>query len=56
MLIDDKKKHPLMFKVLKCIYIFESTNRFIYEHISIDSLVCIHVTLCIFFFFSCRSH
>ena len=26
----------LMFKVLKSIYIFEFTNRFIYEHIGID--------------------
>ena len=36
MLIDLKKNHVLMFKVLKFIYIFESTNRFIYEHIHID--------------------
>ena len=36
MLIDLKKNHALMFKVLKSIYIFESTNRFICEHICID--------------------
>ena len=36
MLIDLKKNHTLLFKVLKSTYIFESTNRFIYEHISID--------------------
>ena len=35
MLIDQKKIHALMFKVLKSVYIFESTNRFIYEHIHI---------------------
>ena len=28
--------HALMFKVLNSIYIFESTNKFIYEHICID--------------------
>ena len=31
-----KKKQTLMFKVLKSIYIFESTTRFSYEHICID--------------------
>ena len=37
MLIGLKKKiYPLMFKVLKSIYMFESTNRFIYEQIRID--------------------
>ena len=34
-----KKIHALMFKVLKCIYIFEPTDRFIYEHIHIDLLL-----------------
>ena len=38
MLIDLKKNCALMFKVLKSIYIFESTNRFIYAHIHIDLL------------------
>ena len=55
MLTDLKKIHTLMFKLLKSIYIFDSTNRFIYEHICIlnkNSLVCIHVMLCMFFFFS----
>ena len=33
MLIDLKKNHALMFE---SIYTFESTNRFIYEHICID--------------------
>ena len=36
MLIDLKKIHGLMFKLLKSIYIFEYTNRFIYEHIHIN--------------------
>ena len=36
MLVDLKKNHALMFKVLKSIYIFKSTNRFICEHICID--------------------
>ena len=36
MLIDLKKSHALMFKVLKSIYTFESTNRFMYNHIGID--------------------
>ena len=31
-----KKNHALMFKVLKSFQIFQSTNRFIYEHIHID--------------------
>ena len=31
-----KKINALMFKLLKSIYIFESTNRFSYEHICID--------------------
>ena len=31
-----EKNHTLMFKVLESIYIFESANRFIYEHICID--------------------
>ena len=31
-----EKIHTLMFKVLQCIYIFESTDRFIYEHIHVD--------------------
>ena len=35
-LIDHYLIHDLMFKVLKSIYIFESTNRFIDEHIRID--------------------
>ena len=30
-----KKIHALIFKVLKSIYIFESTNTFIYEHIAL---------------------
>ena len=30
------KNHTLMFKVLKSIYIFESTTRFNYEQICID--------------------
>ena len=34
--IDLKKIHALIFKVLKSIYIIESTNKFIYEDISID--------------------
>ena len=34
--IDLKKIHALMFKALKSVYIFESINRFIYEHICID--------------------
>ena len=33
-----KKNHALKFKVLKCIYIFELTDRFICEHILIDLL------------------
>ena len=33
-----KKIHSLMFKVLKRIYMFESTDRFIHEHIHIDLL------------------
>ena len=37
MLIGQKKKIlALMFKVLKSFQIFQSTNRFIYEHIHID--------------------
>ena len=36
MLIDLKKIHTILFKVLKSIYIFESTNTFIYKHIRID--------------------
>ena len=38
MLVDLKKQQQrvLMFKILKSIYIFEFTNRFIYEHICID--------------------
>ena len=36
MLIDLKKNHALIFKVLKSIYIFESTSRFIDEHTCID--------------------
>ena len=35
-LVDLKKNPALMFKVLKSIYIFKSTNRFICEHICID--------------------
>ena len=31
-----KNNYPLRFKVLKSIYMFESTNRFIYEQIRID--------------------
>ena len=31
-----KKTHALLFKVLKSVYMFESTNRFSYEHICID--------------------
>ena len=34
----EKKNHALKFKVLKCIYIFEPTDRFICEHILIDLL------------------
>ena len=30
------KNHTLIFKVLKSIYVFESTTRFSYEHICID--------------------
>ena len=30
-----EKIHALMFKVLKCVYIFESTDKFIYEHMHI---------------------
>ena len=33
-----EKNHALMFKVLKCIFILEPTDRFIYEHIHIDLL------------------
>ena len=33
-----EKIHAFMFKVLKCNYIFESTDRFICEHIHIDLL------------------
>ena len=33
-----KKIHTLMLKVLKCINIFEPTDRFIYEHIHADLL------------------
>ena len=33
-----EKIHALMFEVLKCIYKFEPTDRFIYEHIHIDLL------------------
>ena len=36
MLIDLKKNHTLIFKVIKSICIFESTSRFIYEHIHND--------------------
>ena len=36
MLIDLKKIHALMFKILKSTYISESTNRLIYEHIHIN--------------------
>ena len=32
----EKRNHSLIFKVLKSIYIFESTNRFTDEHIRID--------------------
>ena len=32
----EKRNHSLIFKVLKSIYIFESTSRFTYEHIRID--------------------
>ena len=35
-LIGLKKIHALLFEILKSIYIFESTNRFIYEQICID--------------------
>ena len=31
----NKKINALIFKVLKPVYTFESTNRFIYEHICI---------------------
>ena len=30
----EKRNHSLIFKVLKSIYIFESTNRFTDEHVS----------------------
>ena len=36
MLIDFLKIHALMYKILQSIYIFESTDRFIYENIRID--------------------
>ena len=36
MLIDMENSHALMFKALKSIYIFEPTNKFIYEDICID--------------------
>ena len=36
MLIDLKKNQAYLFKVFKSIYISETTNRFIYEHIHID--------------------
>ena len=32
----EKRNHSLIFKVLKSIYIFESTSGFTYEHIRID--------------------
>ena len=38
MLIDYKKKHALILKILKPIDIFHYMNRFIYEHICIDFL------------------
>ena len=31
-----EKIYALVFKVLKFVYVFESTDRFIYEHIHID--------------------
>ena len=36
MLTDLLKIYALLFRVLKSTYIFESTNKFIYEHIPID--------------------
>ena len=32
----EKRNHSLIFKVLKSVSRFESTNRFIYEHMRID--------------------
>ena len=32
----EQKIHALMFKVLESIYLFESSNRCIYEHIHTD--------------------
>ena len=50
MLIGLKKIHASMFKVLESIYIFESTNRFIYEHICIDlSVLCVFMSYCVIF-------
>ena len=50
MLIGLKKIHASMFKVLKSIYIFESTNRFIYEHICIDlSASHVFMSYCVIF-------
>ena len=55
MLIDLKKNYAFMFKVLKSINIFESTNRFIYEHIRIDlpfqtsTVLCVFTSYCVIF-------
>ena len=62
MLTDLKKIHALMFKVLKSIYIFESTNRYLFMNIfvlifhfkQVQSRVY-HGMLCNFLFFSCQS-
>ena len=53
-LIDLKKKiQALMFKVLKCIYIFESTNIFIYEQFALflylSTVLCVFMSYCVIF-------
>ena len=40
-----KKIHALMFKVLKCSYIFEPTDRFTDEHIQTDLLFQRHIVV-----------
>ena len=40
-----KKIHTLMFKVLKCSYIFEPTDRFTDEHIQTDLLFQRHIVV-----------
>ena len=46
-IIDQKKNHTLMFKVLKSIYIFESINT-LQVHLNKYSLVCTHIISCRF--------